>query len=193
MPPTPPVEPVAQPVDPARPPATADPTPLPVAPVAQEPFSPSRPPPPPAPKPMPPPTQHVPATQPPAPARPPVPPAQAIPPSAAPAVRLADGITSTKVDDNPYNPDFGCKNRQNLGPVYPEGARRRGEAGDPKLRVHLDSNGQASLVEILESSGYRSIDEAARTALLTWRCLPSTLDGKRVPDMFDIRIHFSLG
>jgi len=58
--------------------------------------------------------------------------------------------------------------------------------------VHLDSDGHAFLVEILESSGHRALDDAARSRLLTWRCLPSTLGGKRVPDMFDIRIHFAL-
>ena len=107
-------------------------------------------------------------------------------------MRLADGITSTQVEANPYNPERGCKNLQNLGPDYPDRARRRGDTGAPTLRVHLDSNGRAFLVEILESSGHRDLDEAARSRLMTWRCLPPTLGGKRVPDMFDIKIHFTL-
>ena len=182
-PPTPQTEPVSPQSNPEPPPPTAPAEPLLPPPALPGPVEP-----PPLPAPVAqrfaPPAQARP--------RPPVPAPPVPQPSTPPAVRLADGITSTKVDENPYNPDYGCKNRQNIGPTYPEGARRRGEAGDPKLRVHIDSSGQAFLVEILESSGYRALDEAARASMLTWKCLPSTLDGKRVPDMFDIRIHFSL-
>lgn len=49
-------------------------------------------------------------------------------------------------------------------PTYPLGARMRGEEGVVKVRVWIDAAGRAGSAELLESSGYSSLDRAGMRA-----------------------------
>ena len=77
-------------------------------------------------------------------------------------------------------------------PVYPRGSIRRGEEGRCRCRLYVAADGRVSRVEILESSGYDRLDEAARKALLQWRFRPRTEDGVAVPDEIDHPVSFRL-
>jgi protein TonB len=69
---------------------------------------------------------------------------------------------------------------QRTPPTYPEESRRLREEGEVTLRVELDERGRVSNVSVLTSSGSIRLDQAARSAVLTWRCNAATHGGEAV-------------
>ncbi|MCP5020237.1 MAG: energy transducer TonB [bacterium] len=54
-------------------------------------------------------------------------------------------------------------------PRYPSKARRRKQEGAVVLLLTVDSKGNVTEVEIVESSGHSILDQAAKKTLATWR------------------------
>jgi protein TonB len=77
-------------------------------------------------------------------------------------------------------------------PTYPRLARRAGEEGSVLLRLHLDPTGAIVRVEIVESSGFERLDEAAREALAGWSFEPRREDGQAVATSLLHRVTFRL-
>ena len=75
---------------------------------------------------------------------------------------------------------------------YPPRARRRGQEGTVLLRVHVDSSGAPGTIQVLRSSGHRSLDASARAAVGRWRFQPATRDGKRCAQWIRVPIRFEL-
>jgi protein TonB len=65
-------------------------------------------------------------------------------------------------------------------PAYPPLSRRLGEEGKLVLKVELDERGQVNIAQVVNSSGYKRLDEAAMAAVKTWRCNPPMRDGQPV-------------
>ena len=65
-------------------------------------------------------------------------------------------------------------------PAYPSLSRRLGEEGKRVLRVELDEVGRISAAHIINSSGFKRLDEAAVAAVKTWRCTPPQRNGQPV-------------
>lgn len=65
-------------------------------------------------------------------------------------------------------------------PAYPPQSRRLGETGVVLLRVELSETGNVALARVDRSSGFARLDEAALTAVRTWRCTPATRNGQPV-------------
>jgi len=67
-------------------------------------------------------------------------------------------------------------------PEYPEAARRRNEEGAVTCRLTIESDGSVIEVEVIVSSGSKSLDAAAVRALKRWRFEPLVrlTDRKRV-------------
>jgi protein TonB len=65
-------------------------------------------------------------------------------------------------------------------PEYPPGARRANETGTVQLSYLVDVDGKVLESKIDRSSGYRRLDEAARTALALCKYTAATVDGRRV-------------
>ncbi len=63
-------------------------------------------------------------------------------------------------------------------PAYPPQSRRLREQGEVSLRVVLDARGYVSDVSVAGSSGFGRLDQAARAAVLSWRCQPAIRDGQ---------------
>ncbi len=63
-------------------------------------------------------------------------------------------------------------------PAYPPISRRMGEEGKLMLRVELDEAGQVDNAEIINSSGYARLDDAAMAAVQSWQCKPPLRDGQ---------------
>lgn len=61
----------------------------------------------------------------------------------------------------------------NQAPQYPALALNQGWEGKLKLQIQLSPEGQVETVQVLDSSGYSVLDEAAVRAARTWR-FPST-------------------
>ena len=65
-------------------------------------------------------------------------------------------------------------------PAYPALSRRLGEEGKLVLRVELDEKGHVAQAQIVDSSGFKRLDEAAMAAVKTWRCTPPVRNGQAV-------------
>jgi protein TonB len=63
-------------------------------------------------------------------------------------------------------------------PAYPPISRRMGEEGKLVLRVELDESGRVDNAEVINSSGYSRLDDAAITAVKSWQCKPPLRDGE---------------
>lgn len=110
----------------------------------------------------------------------PAPPAPPVDPAPAPA---APAMVEARVDaDYLHNPK----------PVYPLAARRRGDQGRVVLRVHVSVQGTALAVEIGQSSGHSSLDEAARDAVLRWRFVPARRGGEAVDSWVNVPVVFRI-
>jgi protein TonB len=79
-----------------------------------------------------------------------------------------------------------------LNPVFPLGARLRGEEGDARVRVTLAASGRIEAVELLESSGFAALDRSALKAARQGRFAPARLGGRPVAGELVIRIRFRL-
>jgi len=65
-------------------------------------------------------------------------------------------------------------------PLYPPTSRRLGEEGTVVLRVELDEGGRVETARVQTGSGHPRLDEAALTAVRSWRCHPASHDGRPV-------------
>lgn len=190
-PPAPPPSPPAPEPTTPEPPAPEPPPPEPPAPAPPAPTPPA--PPPPAPVPPPPPAPPPPEPPPP----PPPPPTLPTPPPEEPSepatVNLGTiAAPSATVEDQderirPAKPDS-----RNIPPLYPIESGQRGEQGTVRIRMHVDTLGFVTRVEILRSSGHIRLDRAAQAGVRAWRFTPAMRDGAAVPDQIDMNIDFRL-
>ncbi len=95
------------------------------------------------------------------------------------------GAAAARIDQPP-------RPRQSIKPDYPSGARRRGEEGSVILNVTINAAGAAQQVEIVESSGFKELDEAARQAVIKARFNPGRISDKRVASQARLTIIFKL-
>ncbi|MBX3629551.1 MAG: TonB family protein [Nitrosomonas sp.] len=65
-------------------------------------------------------------------------------------------------------------------PPYPRISRQLGEYGDVVLRLEVSESGVVRSVQVVSSSGYKRLDEAAIEATRTWRCNPPRQNGHPV-------------
>lgn len=77
-------------------------------------------------------------------------------------------------------------------PVEPPMSRRLGEQGTVRLRVLVRADGTAGDVQVAVSSGHPMLDEAAKSAVRTWRFNPATRNGKPIDKAFQVPITFKL-
>lgn len=77
-------------------------------------------------------------------------------------------------------------------PVYPKDAERDRIEGSVELRIHVTENGTVDEVEIVTSSGVRSMDEAAINAARRTRFRPAIQNGRRVAMWINYPIQFAL-
>jgi periplasmic protein TonB len=78
-------------------------------------------------------------------------------------------------------------------PDYPEAARRRGESGTAVVRFVVGVDGRVERTELLRSSGYTRLDNAALDALRSSTCHPSLDGGVPVRVVFEQPFVFGLG
>ncbi len=197
---------------------TPAPTPPEPAPAASPPSPPPPPPPSPAESaattqpspPQPPPVPDAAAAPPPAPvaAPPPAPPAPPenpyanVPmptprPAEAPPSSLAVHLGNGDQDLDPLNvtgdnvvsegPDARY---HNMPPHYPRDAARAHQRGTVSLLIHITPAGEAGEVEVVDSSGIASMDDAARLAVSRWRFKPPMRGGAPVRSIYLLRFDF---
>lgn len=105
-------------------------------------------------------------------------------PPAAPHAEAPAGPTEPPIFDAAY--------LNNPAPAYPAISYRLGEQGRVELRVHVTADGRADAVELIRSSGYERLDQAAREAVQGWRFAPARQDGGAVAAWVRVPLRFSL-
>ena len=82
--------------------------------------------------------------------------------------------------------------RPPAAPVYPAQAKRRQQQGTVWMEVRLDAQGKPVELQMLRSSGVKSLDLAALSAMRKWHFLPETRNGIGVPSRVHIPIEFAI-
>lgn len=80
----------------------------------------------------------------------------------------------------------------NPEPVYPTMAIRRGWEGTVEFDVKVLASGLVDEVRLKNTSGYGSLDRAARTAILSWRFYPATSNGRETESWVVVPVQFVL-
>ncbi len=170
-------EPEPKPVTPKPEPVTPPPPPEPPKPVAPAPTPPPQPTPPQPPPPQPTPPQPTPQAAPAAETRPAT--------AASTATPNQGGGSQGRIDAHPSL-------ARPIRPVYPIGARRRGEEGSVILDVTVGPSGRADSVTLVTSSGFPDLDRAAQRAAEQARFKPGKRDGKAVSSTARLTLVFRL-
>ncbi|MFH1231127.1 MAG: energy transducer TonB [Planctomycetota bacterium] len=77
-------------------------------------------------------------------------------------------------------------------PPYPKLACQLGQEGLVILMVEIDEKGMALDVKIVQSSGYKLLDESALKTVKKWAFIPATKNGKPILSRIEIPIRFKL-
>ena len=91
--------------------------------------------------------------------------------AASSAINTAE--TSSAQTASVSAPRFDAAYLHNPKPPYPLLARRRGVEGKVLLKVQVSAAGLAEQVQVAQSSGHDSLDEAALNTVRNWRFVPA--------------------
>ena len=81
---------------------------------------------------------------------------------------------------------------KNPHPTYPLIARKKGWEGRVLLQTDVDKEGNVKFIRILESSGFKVLDDISIETLKTWKFKPAKFGNKFVDDIVDIPVKFVL-
>lgn len=100
---------------------------------------------------------------------------------------------STTVGQNqPPNQSALPRYDRNPRPQYPRIAKLRGWEGEVLFEVLVLKNGRVGELKLLTSSGYKSLDDAAKKALVRWLFQPAIESGLPIDSHVRVPIKFSL-
>lgn len=102
----------------------------------------------------------------------------AVPPTPTPVITAP--AESTPAGPVTLGAELSVSCPERAAPNYPMLSRRLGETGTTVLRVELDEQGRVSSARVVTGSGHVRLDEAALTAIKTWRCSPAQRNGQPV-------------
>ena len=100
-------------------------------------------------------------------------------PTPSPAVHVTATAPTVAAPEN-LGTELAVQCPERTPPRYPPLAKRQREQGEVRLKVELDESGRIDRVTIVSSSGSPRLDDAARTAIESWRCRPAEHDGQPV-------------
>lgn len=106
--------------------------------------------------------------------------AQQVSPPAPAAAAASTPAQSAQGAQSAPNNDAEVIPLNEVLPVYPDSARRRGIEGYVKLAFTITAEGRVENVRVLESSPTRVFDREARRAALRWRFAPRREGGQLV-------------
>lgn len=79
-----------------------------------------------------------------------------------------------------------------IKPKYPDLARERGEQGAIRLKLGINAKGLVENIEILSSTGFKLLDEAAIKAVKAAKFIPAQIEGEAVFSTSEIKLEFKL-
>jgi protein TonB len=90
-------------------------------------------------------------------------------------------------------PSTQGKGARTSKPEYPPASRRAGEEGTVTVKALVGENGRATQVDVVKSSGFPKLDEAAvQEVQRNWRFVPGKEDGKPVSMWHTFAVTFRL-
>ena len=81
---------------------------------------------------------------------------------------------------------------RNAPPAYPPRAVQDGDQGSVILRIHITADGSATGVDIVRTSGYGLLDEAAERAVGHWHFVAAREAGRAISSTMLLKIRFVL-
>ncbi|MBI4566236.1 MAG: energy transducer TonB [Planctomycetes bacterium] len=82
--------------------------------------------------------------------------------------------------------------RMTDSPEYPRLAKRMGYQGTVKVRILVAADGTPARVDVLSSSRYHCLDEAAVKAVRQWRFIPARREGRAIESSVEYSFRFVL-
>lgn len=79
-----------------------------------------------------------------------------------------------------------------VAPTYPPASLRGGEEGTVTFRVLVDERGHPLQVNVMKSSGFPRLDDAATQAVRRWVFVPPTRNGQAVKSWSRVSVRFEL-
>ena len=135
----------------------------------------------------------------------PAPPKMDIPEAARPLAKKSETEEkpeSSRPDKTESNPEISApvqarvdvmpKLRRSIKPKYPKVSRERGEEGRIRLRLEINAKGLVEGVEIIASTGFKLLDDAAVKAVRSAEFIPARLAGEPVFSKAEISLEFKL-
>lgn len=102
---------------------------------------------------------------------------------------LTTAVTAIKIE----KPNAFAAHLQNPKPIYPKRSRELGEQGVVVLSIWVDVDGKPDKVQIIKSSGFPRLDDAAlRQIRESWRFVPGQKNGQKEAMELIQRIPFTL-
>ena len=89
-------------------------------------------------------------------------------------------------------PRFDADYLNNPKPAYPSMSKRLGEEGQVLLRVLVGQEGGAEQIQVLRSSGFARLDEAAQAAVSRWRFIPAKVGNDATTAWVQVPVTFEL-
>jgi protein TonB len=89
-------------------------------------------------------------------------------------------------------PKFDADYLNNPKPGYPSISRRLGEEGVVMLRVYVSAKGTPDQIQLLKSSGFDRLDQAAQSAVSKWRFAPARQGKIAVAAWVQVPVSFQL-
>lgn len=76
--------------------------------------------------------------------------------------------------------------------AYPRWAIRNGWQGDFSIAIEIRTDGTVGQYKVMQSTGHGMLDEAATSAVKSWKFQPAMKDGKPIVTCIQIPIRFQL-
>jgi protein TonB len=103
-----------------------------------------------------------------------------------------NAISAETSPSPPVGETANMKVDRRVNPVYPAASRRAGEQGTGMFRVLVDQQGHPQDVQVLKSTGFPRLDEAAMEAIRKWVFSPAKQGGQAVQSWTRVQVAFQL-
>ena len=116
-----------------------------------------------------------------------------IPDIEVPVDEPAPNAISAQVSDSaPATETANMTVSKRVDPVYPAASRRMGEQGMGQFRVLVDEKGHPTDVQVLKSTGFPRLDQAAMEAIRKWAFKPAVQNSQAVQSWTRVQVAFQL-